>query len=73
MKQNQTFFRGAYSNPTSVFIVHKILKYFNNFYNWHLSISLQKWPQTGKKKQNKIRRVKSDNIFPFLQGITLLK
>ena len=25
-----------------IFIGHKILKYFNNFYNWHFSISLQK-------------------------------
>ena len=26
--------------------------YFNDFYNWHLSISLQKWEQTGKRKRN---------------------
>ena len=25
-----------------VFIGHKILKYFNDFYNWHFSISSQK-------------------------------
>ena len=24
------------------FIGHKILKYFNDFYNWHVSISSQK-------------------------------
>ena len=24
-----------------IFIGRKILKYFNNFYNWHFSISLQ--------------------------------
>ena len=30
----------TYSNLTSFFIGHKILKYFNDF--WHLSISLQK-------------------------------
>ena len=32
---------GIYSNLTSFFICHKILKYFNDFYNWHLSILLQ--------------------------------
>ena len=25
-----------------IFIAHKMLKYFNDFYNWHFSISLQK-------------------------------
>ena len=25
-----------------IFIGRKILKYFNDFYNWHFSISLQK-------------------------------
>ena len=29
---------------------HKILKYFSDLYNWHLSISLIKWQQTSKKK-----------------------
>ena len=35
-------FHGAYSNLISFFIGHKILKYFNDFYNWYLSTSLQK-------------------------------
>ena len=35
-------FYGTHSNLTSFFFGHKILKYFNDFYNWHLSISLQK-------------------------------
>ena len=35
-------FHGTYSNLTSFFTGHKILKYFNNFYNWRFSISLQK-------------------------------
>ena len=34
-------FHGTYPNLTSFFIGSKILKYFNDFYNWHLSISLQ--------------------------------
>ena len=33
-------FRGTYSNLTSFFIRHKILKNFNDFYDWHLSILL---------------------------------
>ena len=45
MKQNQTYFHGTYSNLTSFLIGHKILKYFNRFYSWHLFISLQKWAQ----------------------------
>ena len=36
-------FHETYSKLTSLFICRKILKYFNNFYNWHLSISLQKF------------------------------
>ena len=43
-------FHGAYSNLTSFFIGRKILKYFNDFYNWHLPISLQKRVQTSKVK-----------------------
>ena len=35
-KQSQTFVRGTNSNLTSFFISHKILKYFNDFYYWHL-------------------------------------
>ena len=51
MKQNETFFHGTYSNLTSFFIGGKILfQYCNDFYNWHLSISLQKWAQTSKVK-----------------------
>ena len=42
LEQNQTFFRGTYSNLTLIFIGRKILKYFNDFYNWHFSISLLK-------------------------------
>ena len=42
IKQNQTFSQGTYSNLTLFFIGRKILKYFNDFYNWHLSISLKK-------------------------------
>ena len=33
MKQNQTFFHEIYSNLTSFLIGHKILKYFNDFYD----------------------------------------
>ena len=35
-----------------VFIGHKILKYFNDFYNWHFSISSQKWAQSSKIKSH---------------------
>ena len=30
-----------------IFIGHKILKNINDFYNWHFSISLQKWVQSS--------------------------
>ena len=33
-----------------IFISHKILKYDNGLYNWHFSISLQKWAQSSKVK-----------------------
>ena len=50
MKQNQTFFHGTYLNLTSFFIGRKILKYLNDFYNKHFSISLQKRAQISKVK-----------------------
>ena len=34
------------------FVGHKILKDFNDFYNWYLSISLQKWRETSKERYN---------------------
>ena len=34
----------------NIFIGHKILKYFNDFYNWHFSISMQKLVQSSKVK-----------------------
>ena len=37
-----TYFMGHFFILTSFFIGCKILKYFNDFYNWHFSISLQK-------------------------------
>ena len=37
--ETNTFFYGTYSNLISFFIGYK---YFNDFYNWHLSVSLQK-------------------------------
>ena len=50
IEQNETFFHGTYSNLTLFFIGWKILKYFNEFYNWHLSVLWQKWEQISKVK-----------------------
>ena len=63
----------TYSNLTLFFIGHKIIKCFNDFYNWHLSISLQKW--TKQLKWNKIKWYvcNSDSTFPYLQNSTLFK
>ena len=52
-------FHGVYSNLTS---------YFNDFYDCHLSISLQKLAQTSKVKQNQREHAKSDSIFLYLQS-----
>ena len=49
-EKNQTFLHGKYSNLELFLIGRKILKYFNDAYNWHFSISLQKWAQTSKVK-----------------------
>ena len=38
MKQNQIFLVGYTKNLISVFVGHKILNYFNDFYHWHLSL-----------------------------------
>ena len=51
--ENETksdIFHGTYSNLTSFYIGHKMLKYFKDFYSWNFSILLQKRPQTGKMK-----------------------
>ena len=56
-KQNQTLFRGTCLNLTSSFIGRKILKYFNNFYNWHFPISFQKSAQTSKVNANLISKI----------------
>ena len=60
MKQNQTFFHGTYLNLISFLIDPKILKYFNDFHNWQLAISLQKWAQTKIKIKRDI--CKSDTF-----------
>ena len=39
IKQNQTFFHGTYTTMTSFFNGRNIVKYFNDFYDWHLLIS----------------------------------
>ena len=43
--ENETksdIFYGTYSNLALFFFGPKLLKYFNDFFYWHLSISLQK-------------------------------
>ena len=57
IKQNQTICYGTCLNLTSFLIGHKILKYFNDYYNWHLSISLQYEAQTSKVKKNQTGHV----------------
>ena len=47
LKQNQTFFHGAYSNLTSYLFSQKILKYFNDFF-------------TTKENPNNRNETKSD-------------
>ena len=56
-----------------IFISRKILKYFNDFYNWHFSISSQKWAQSSKVKQNHTGHVQIWQYFCYLQSSTLLK
>ena len=52
----------------SFFIGRKILIYFNDFYTWHLSISLQNRAQTIKMKKIKRGMCKSESIFHNLQS-----
>ena len=71
MKQNQTFFHVAYSNLTSFFIGHKILKYFIDFGIFQLY-----WKSEHKQvKWNEIKwdMYKSDSIIPYLQCGALFK
>ena len=57
MKQNQSIFHVIYLNLTTFFNDRKILNYLDDFYNWHLSISLQKQAKTSKTKYNQIGHV----------------
>ena len=41
-KRNSDIFPMDIFKSDIIFIRRKILKYFNDFYNWHFSISLQK-------------------------------
>ena len=41
-KRNSDIFSMDIFKSDIIFIGRKILKYFNDFYNWHFSISLQK-------------------------------
>ena len=41
-KRNSDIFPMDIFKSDIIFIGRKILKYFNDFYNWHFSISLQK-------------------------------
>ena len=54
-----------------IFTCSKRPKYFNDFHNCYLSISLQKQAQTKIKIKQDIG--KYDNIFPYLQSRTLFK
>ena len=47
-------------------LVTKQLKYFTDFYNWHLSISLRKWALTIKVKWNQTRHVQIWQDFSLL-------
>ena len=49
-----------------IFIGHKILKYFNDFYNWHFSISLQKWAKSSKVNKIMPYMCKYGSIFLFI-------
>ena len=51
LKLKQTFFHGTHSNLPYFFLSCKILKYFNDFYNFHLLISLKNWAKIIKMKQ----------------------
>ena len=42
-----------------------MIQYFDDFYNWHLSISLLKWVQTNKIKSNQMRHVQIWQHFPL--------
>ena len=72
MKKNQIFFHETHSDLASFFIRCKILKCLNDFYNWHVSISLHKWAQIIKRNEIKPDMCKFDNTFPYLQRHTLL-
>ena len=52
---------------TSFFAGRRVLKYFNDSLNWHLSVSLQKWTQ-GNINEIKQKMCKSDSIFLCLKS-----
>ena len=42
---------------SDIFPGQKVINYLNDFFNWHLSISLPKWAQTNKMNQNQTRHL----------------
>ena len=61
------FFQTTYSNQTSCFIGHKILKYFNDYHNCHLFIV----EVSTNRNLKKCGICKSESI--FRQSSTLFK
>ena len=50
-----------------IFIGHKTLTCFNDFYNWQLSISLQKWAQINKLSEIKFNETCANlTVFFFI-------
>ena len=63
MKQNLTFFHETHSNLISFSTGHKILEYFNDFYNWHLFIA--------KVSTNKYNKIKLNRTYANLTVLSL--
>ena len=72
MEQNRILFHETFKSDI-IFRWSQDVKYFNDFYNWHLSVLLQKWLQTSKVKWNETRWSKSNSIFPYLKWGSLFK
>ena len=66
MKQNKTFFHEKFSYLTSFLIGLKIIKCFNDFYNWHFC---KNEPKQVKWNEIKLDICKSDSIFPYLKAV----
>ena len=69
MRQNETFFPRGIFKSDIIFIGRKVLKYFNDFYNWHLFNLIGKVSTIKEKEITSHRRCANMTVFFFIYKV----